>query len=179
GQARWIDAARATADALIDLFHDDAGAGFFTTGSDGEQLIARVKDVMDNATPGANTMAANALLRLDALTGEQSYRRHAEAVLAFLGPIAGQHPSAFAHLLAAVDMVDAGLTEIAVVRALPDLVAAVQGRFLPNAVLAWGEPYASPLWQDRQPGRAYVCRDYACRAPVETVEALLGQLAPP
>ena len=50
-------------------------------------------------------------------------------------------------------------------------------RYLPNAVLAWGEPYESPLWESRNVGFAYVCRDYACLAPVDTVEALVAQLS--
>ena len=49
-------------------------------------------------------------------------------------------------------------------------------RYLPRAVLAWGEQYASPLWEGRLEGKAYVCRDFACKAPVETVEALVAQL---
>ena len=69
GQARWIAAARETADALISLFWDGDGAGFFTTGRDAERLIAHSKDLLDNATPSANSTAALALLRLSALTG--------------------------------------------------------------------------------------------------------------
>ena len=58
----------------------------------------------------------------------------------------------------------------------PELVRAVQSRFLPDAVLAWGERYDSPLWEGREDGRAYVCRDYACQAPQDTVEGLRAQL---
>mgnify|MGYP006178070223 FL=1 len=54
---------------------------------------------------------------------------------------------------------------------------AVQARYLPNAVLAWGDPYPSPLFEDRKDGMAYVCRDYACQAPVSDVDSLLAQLA--
>ncbi len=53
----------------------------------------------------------------------------------------------------------------------------MHSRYLPNAVVAWGEPYDSPLWESRRDGFAYVCRDYACLAPVDTVDALVGQLA--
>jgi uncharacterized protein YyaL (SSP411 family) len=56
-------------------------------------------------------------------------------------------------------------------------VRAVQRRYLPNAVLAWGEPYASPLFEGRTEGMAYVCRDYACQAPVSGVDELVAQLA--
>ena len=71
----------------------------------------------------------------------------------------------------------AGVTEIAVVGEVPALVRAVQARYLPNAVLAWGEPYPSPLFEDRKDGMAYVCRDYACQAPVSDVDSLLAQLS--
>ena len=83
-----------------------------------------------------------------------------------LGRLAGQHPTAFGHLLAAVDLLTGGVTEIAVVGDRPDLVQEVTARYLPSAVLAWGEPYDSPLWSERRDGYAYVCRDYVCAAPV-------------
>ncbi len=177
GQRRWIDAAVATADAMLDLFWDPAEGGLFTTGSDGEALVTRAKDLLDNATPAANSLAALGLLRLAALTGDQRYREHAERVLALLGPLAGSHPLAFPELLSAVDFHQSGSTEIAVVGDRSDLVAAAQARYLPNAVLAWGEPYPSPLWEGRRDGFAYVCRDYVCLTPVDTVEALEAQLA--
>ena len=56
------------------------------------------------------------------------------------------------------------------------MVRTVQATFLPNAVLAWGERYPSPLWEGRSDGFAYVCRDYACQAPVDSADALLEQL---
>ena len=177
GQRRWIDAAVSTADAMLDLFWDAAEGGLFTTGRDGEALVTRAKDLLDNATPAANSLAAFGLLRLAALTGDQRYREHAERVLALLGPLAGSHPLAFPELLSAVDLHQSGSTEIAVVGDRPDLVAVAQSRYLPNAVLAWGEPYSSPLWEGRRDGFAYVCREYTCLAPMDTVEALETQLA--
>ena len=57
----------------------------------------------------------------------------------------------------------------------------MQSRYLPTAVLAWGEPYDSPLWEGRDrpdaAGKAFVCRDYACLAPVTEADALLEELA--
>jgi uncharacterized protein YyaL (SSP411 family) len=55
-------------------------------------------------------------------------------------------------------------------------VAAVQAQYLPNAVLAWGEPYPSPLWEGRSDGLAYVCQGYACQAPTGDIDVLVGQL---
>jgi uncharacterized protein len=176
GEARWITEARTTADALIELFRDDEHGGVFTTGRDAEALVTRPKDLMDNATPSANSLAAVALLRLAALTGEHRYREVAEEVLRLGGELAAKHPTAFGHLLAAVDLSAWGITEVVVAGDRPDLVGAVQRHHLPDAVLAWGEPYPSPLWESRSDGQAYVCRDYTCQAPVTTVEALLRSL---
>jgi uncharacterized protein len=176
GQARWLDAARSTADALLDLFWDEDRSGLFTTGSDAERLVARNKDLMDNATPSANSLAAVALLRLAALTGEERYRDRADRILRLAGPLAIQHPTAFGHLLAAVDLDVNGIDEVVVAGDRPDLVEVVHRRFLPGAVLAWGERYSSPLWEGRDDGRAYVCRNYACRLPAEDPEALAAQL---
>jgi uncharacterized protein YyaL (SSP411 family) len=177
GRARWIDEAVAVAEVLVDHFWDADLGGVYTTAADGEVLVARQKDLMDNATPSANSMAALGLLRLAALTGHQRYANLADQILRLVGNVVGQAPSAFSHLLAAAALRAAGATEIAVVGHRPDLVRAVHERFLPNAVLAWGEPYDSPLWEGRRDGHAYVCRDYACQAPVTDVDALLGQLA--
>jgi uncharacterized protein YyaL (SSP411 family) len=177
GEARWIDEARTTADALLDLFWDAQRGGVYTTGSDAEALITRNKDLMDNATPGANSLAAVGLLRLAALTGEPRYRNHAEQVLRLAGPMATRHPTAFGFLLVAIDLATHGIDEVVVAGDRPDLVDVAQRMFLPGAVLAWGERFPSPLWEGRQDGAAYVCRDYACRLPATDPATLTAQLA--
>ncbi len=176
GEARWVAVARATADVLLALFRDTEGSGFFTTGADGEVLVTRPKDLQDGATPSANSNAAWALLRLAALTGEPSYREAADEVFALLGPLAGTHPLAFAHLAAGLDLRSRGTTEVVVPGTAPDLVGVVHGRWLPDAVLAWGEPYPSPLWEGRVEGQAYVCRDFTCRLPVADPAGLAREL---
>jgi uncharacterized protein YyaL (SSP411 family) len=117
------------------------------------------------------------LARLSAVTGEPRYRNHADQILRLGAGLAAGAPSAFSYLLAAVDMRRASITEIAVAGPRPDLVAAVHQRYLPDAVLAWGERFDSPLWDERRDGFAYVCHDYACEAPTDTVDGLVALLA--
>ncbi len=176
GEARWMAEACSVADALIDLFADTTNGGFFTTGSDAERLITRSKDVLDNALPSANAVAAVALHRLSALVGEDGYREQAETVVALMADTLANHPAALCHLLWAVDLGARPVVEVAILGDRPDLVSAVHRRWLPHAVLAWGEPYASPLFTDRRDGMAYVCRDYTCAAPTGDVDELLAQL---
>jgi uncharacterized protein YyaL (SSP411 family) len=104
------------------------------------------------------------------------YQDRAEAILRLLADAAGRHPLAFGHLLAAVDLVADGVVEVAVAGEREDLVQVVQRRYLPRVVLAWGERYASPIWEGRQDGLAYVCRNFACLQPVSEPVALAEQV---
>jgi uncharacterized protein YyaL (SSP411 family) len=176
GDARWIADARSTADALVDLFWDDEGGGFFTTGSDAEALLTRPKDLQDNATPSPQSTAAIALLRLAPLVDHPRYVEIAESILALLGEVAAQHPLAFAQVLHGIEL-SAGLDEVVVTGDRPDLVEVVARGWYPAAVSSWGTPLDGPLWAGRADGKAYVCRHFACQLPATTPEELAAQLA--
>ena len=100
-EERWLDEAIALADETIERFADPERGGFFSTPADSE-LIARRKDIEDSPIPSGNSAAANGLLRLYQLTGDERYERAADSVLALLGEIAPRHPAAFGHLLQAM-----------------------------------------------------------------------------
>jgi uncharacterized protein YyaL (SSP411 family) len=176
GSARWIEEARAVADVMLDLFWDRDHGGLFTTGRDGEQLVTRDKDLQDQALPSANSTAALALLRLGALVGDPSHRERAADILRLSGQLAGRAPAAFGVLLAALDLHHSGSTEIVIAGERPDLLDVVRHRWLPNAVVAWGERFDSSLWEGRADGQAYVCRDHTCQLPASSPEELAAQL---
>jgi uncharacterized protein YyaL (SSP411 family) len=176
GEASWIAEAQATADTLLDHFWDPGEGGLFTTPDDGEQLIARQKDLFDNATPSANSTAAVALYRLAALTGESRYANHADRILQLVGPMLSRAASGFGNALAALVLRTRGIKEVAVVGDRPDLLTVVRERWRPDVVLAWGEPYPSPLWESRRDGLAYVCEHFTCQAPQDTPDGLRAHL---
>jgi uncharacterized protein YyaL (SSP411 family) len=180
GRQRWLAEAVSTADELLRLFWDSSG-GIFTTGSDAEALLVRPRETTDGATPSASGSAALVLLQLEALTGDARWGDQARSILDALGPVAGRAPVAFGQLLAAVHLDAVGPTEVVITGDRPDLVSTVQRRFLPEVVLAWGEPADGPLWEGRDEegddGRAYVCRGYVCEAPLRDASSLASALA--
>ncbi len=177
GQAVWLAEASVTADGLLELFWDETNGGVFTSGNDAPALVARQKDLFDNASPSANSNAAIALARLGALTAERRYTDAAESIITLLAGPLTQHPTAFTHLLGAVSFMQGPSAEVVIVGDRPDLVGVVHERYLPNTVLAWGEPSPSPLWEGRQPNLAYVCENFTCKQPTSTPEELLAQLS--
>jgi uncharacterized protein len=188
---RWFDAARETADQMIERFGDSELGGFFSTAEDGEKLIARRKDLDDHPIPSGNSAAAFGLLRLAALTGEHEYERHAVGVLRLLHRPAARQPQALAHLLQVLSFHLSPVREVALaspagdggVEALGDLAAVVRSAYRPNVVLAGGpEGTDRPeLMLERRAvdGRpaAYVCENFTCRAPVTDPKDLAAALA--
>lgn len=182
---RWFAEAQQLADVVLARFRADDG-GFFDTSDDHEALIVRPRNLQDNATPAGNSIMARGLMRLAAYTGDADYADAARSALRMLTSAMREYPLAFGEALSAVDMLVAGLAEIAVVgdpaqketRALIDVV---HKRYWPNAIVALSpEPQGSsaviPLLSDRIQMRdaptAYVCRHFACKLPVTTPEAL-------
>jgi uncharacterized protein YyaL (SSP411 family) len=182
----WLSEARRVADELLRLFHDDDHGAFFTTGADAESLIVRPKDYQDNATPAENSLAANGLLRLAALTGEARYEAPAAGVLRLLGPVLSEHATSFAYLLGALERLVTPPLEVAIVADENGaaLRREVSGRLLPASVSVAAAPGTgadyTPLLADRAlvdgKATAYVCEHFACRHPVTTPEELRTQL---
>jgi len=176
GEARWIEAARRTADTMLDWYWDAEQGGLFTTAEDRHSLVVRQKDLLDNATPSANSSAAHGLMRLSALTGESRYQNHADRILQLLGTVIERAPGGTSNALSAIELRHRGFVELAIIGDAPDLVRVAHLLWRPDLVLAWGEPYESPLWEGRTAGRAYLCREYVCDAPVDTPEALYEKI---
>lgn len=177
GKAIWVSRAIEVAEQLTNDYWDVNNGGLFTVATDTEQLIVRQKDLLDNATPSANSTAAIALHRLGTLTGNQKFTQYADSILRLFTRIVAASPSAFGNLLHCVYLKQKGSIEVVVTGDRPELVETVKRLWLPTAVLAFGQPFDSPLWRDRRPGFAYVCRDYACNSPITTVQQLHEALA--
>src|SRR6202022_4279039 len=81
--------------------------------------------------------AALGLLRLAALSGESAYEDAALGAIRLAQDIAPRYPSAFGHLLCAIDFHTAGVREVALVGpALDPLLDVVRERYRPHIVVA-------------------------------------------
>jgi uncharacterized protein YyaL (SSP411 family) len=181
GDARWLERAAEMADQLLALFEDAEAGGLFTTGSDAERLLVRPRELYDNVTPSALSVAVGALARLAALLDRGEFEEAAHRLLSSAAGLVRAAPTAVPALAAAADGLLGGIVQV-VVTDRPDLQRHFAGRFLPRTVLAWsGAPASppssiSPLLTGKQPGFAYVCRAGACRLPAATIEQMDEEL---
>ena len=191
--AQWLAAARDLADIMINEFRDDKG-GFYDTGKTHERLVIRPKDVMDNAVPSGNSMAALALQRLGAYLDEKRYKDEAYRTLQLLGNTMGQQPRAFGNWLVALDWWLTPTTEFALVgdaNGVEPFVHEIYSRFLPNKIVAQAasdeeatqQADLIPLMRHRtamdgQP-TAYLCRNFVCQRPVSSPKELAAQIKSP
>jgi uncharacterized protein len=177
GELRWLREAHRLALLAVDLFGDDELGGFFLTPADGEQLVARQKDLDDNPTPSGNSMLAFVLLRLARIWGDDELERKAVGVLRLVRDVIPRAPSAFGWALCALDLHLSPPREVAIVGGPDsDVAKAALHTLDANAVVAFGPADDVPLLAGKTlvEGRAavYVCERFACRAPV-TDPALL------
>jgi len=171
GDLRWLLEARRLALRAVALFSDDTHGGFFLAPADGEQLVARRKDLEDNPTPSGNGMLAHVLLRLSRIWGDDELERRAADALRLVRDALPRAPSAFGWTLCALDLYLATPRELAIVGPPASEVAraALRG-FDPDAVVAFGPSEEVPLLAGKGlvEGRpaVYVCERFACRAPI-------------
>ncbi len=188
-EPRLFAEARALADAILARFWNEREGGFYMTSDDGHtELISRPKELFDNAVPSGNSTAVDVLLRLAALSGENSYAERAERTLQGLTGIVQRAPSGFGRALAAMEFALSTPTEVAIAGDLEGaadaLLQVVNGAYRPNVVTAVTRPGALEAGiallegRDRVDGQAaaYVCERFACRRPVTTPDDLAREL---
>lgn len=185
GATKYLHEAIRLADLMIAEFWDQNAGGFYFTGKSHEQLVMRSKDFYDNATPSGNSVAADVLLKLAAITGDEKYERYSVALLEIIAPQIVRYAPAFGRVLSAMDFYLNSTKEIVVVGEKGSgLEKEVWRRYLPNkiVILAGAEPDESiPLLKGRTMinggPTAYVCENYVCQKPSTTVGELAEHLS--
>ena len=148
--------------------------GYFLTASDAEGLVVRPAATFDDASPNPNSLAAQNLLRLAALTGDAQWRDHADRL--FEGVLAGAADNLLSHA-ALLNALDLRLNAAEIVVTGPAhaqfAAAALQLPFLNRIVLR--APSAGALAQNHPAqakiaaapaSAAFVCVGETCSLPV-------------
>ena len=186
---RWAIELQARQDELF--WDEQDGAWFSTTGTDPSVLL-RLKEDYDGAEPAASSVAALNVLVLAHLTGDDQYRQKAARTLARYGPRAGAAGRVIPMMMCALSHWHSPSMQVVVVggadaEAVRGLEQEIAGHYLPFAVHVPVDPDRNqqalkellPFVDGMQPhggGAAYVCREFTCKQPVSSVDALRAEL---
>lgn len=187
GNPSYVVVARVLADAMIARFQDVHEGGFFFAPDDGETLIARTKDVYDQAVPSGTSMAALLCQRLGEILDER-YLEPALRQVAAVSSAAIDNPMGLGKSVAVLDRMGRGTVDVVLVGEQSNAVAqamadAVFRRYLPHRNMVWVDPSLPGSVENVQrigsdkPAvdenvTAYVCRNRTCSLPVTTVQEL-------
>jgi len=179
GEVKYLVEAKRLAELMITEFWDEENGGFFFTSNDHEELIVRNKDLYDNATPSGNSVAADVLLRLAKLLGDEKYERFAVTVLRLVASQLKRYPQGFGRALSAMEFHLSSTKEIAVIGERGnEMECEILKKYLPDAVVvlssdAQADSTVIPLLKDRgridDKATAYVCENYVCKRPLTNV----------
>jgi hypothetical protein len=190
-EMEWLEMAARLTRKQMELFEDREGGGFFSA-PEASDLVLQVKEDYDGAEPSGNSVAAMNLLRLARMTGRGEFREAAERTLSAFSSKLDAAPSALPQMLAACTFLLGAPREVVLVgdrrgQDTAALIGELHSRFTPNQVallvdspearrkLAEGIPAIESMGMVQGCATAYVCRDYACQAPVFEAEKL-GEL---
>lgn len=166
--------------SLLELFWDNVNGGLFLYGSDSEQLIARPREGYDGATPSANSVAANNLIRLARLTGDTGLEEKALHIIKAFSHSIEDYPAGFSHMLNAVIMLETKGNEVIVAgkpeEGATELINVLRQGFRPFTVtmhynkgmddLVELIPFLSDYTTVEDRAAAYVCKNFTCSRPV-------------
>ena len=185
-QIKWLQEAMRLADKMIELFWDDSSGGFFFNGKDSsENIIVKIKEAYDGATPSGNSVGALALLKLGVFSERDEYReKGVKTIMSFFGRIES-NPMAHSHMLSAVDFHLRGSREIIVAGSdanlRSDMLHEIWRRYIPNKVLALSGKAVEktiPMVKGKigTPVSVYVCENFVCKRPVTKLKELTAML---
>jgi uncharacterized protein len=104
GQGAFLDRALAWQFAL-DRDYADADTGtYYLTAADAEGLVIRPAATTDEATPNHNAVAAQNLIRLAMLAGDDAWRDKADQLIAAIAPVVAENLYMHMALLNAIDL---------------------------------------------------------------------------
>ena len=161
GEDRYLHDAKRIFDTCLEHFWDTDGWGFFDT--EGEVIGLRLKGIEDIPRPSPNALAVIVLLKLAAISGDETYRSYAEDSLKAFIPGADAMSIHGGYFFCALE---------AYFRMLKLEVHTAPGSDIAEAARAAYYPYSVIAYSDTGEDAIIPCAGTTCYQPIETAQAL-------
>jgi hypothetical protein len=186
---RWLEWALALQERQDTLFWDETEGGWFSTTGTDPSVLLRMKEEYDGAEPGASSISVMNLLTLSHLVEAPAMNKKIERTLKLFGLRLEQLGRGVPMMGAALSTYWAGPAQVIIVdgEGVGPLKQTLANRYAPftfalelsatqQAALAGTLPLVAAMRPVGGEAAAYVCRNFACRAPVHTADGLEKEL---
>ncbi|MFQ5440331.1 MAG: thioredoxin domain-containing protein [Nitrosopumilaceae archaeon] len=166
---------------LIDHFWDKEHNSFFMTSDNHESLIIRPKSNYDLSLPSGNSVSCYVLLRLFHLTQERKFFEISTKIMETQAQMATENPFGFGFLLNTIYMYLQKPLEITVLNNIDTKITNFLTRsFLPESIMVSinntqqyealsNYSFFTGKSFDSNSTKVFVCRDFVCSLPLETI----------
>jgi uncharacterized protein YyaL (SSP411 family) len=181
----WLEWAIQLQHRQDELFRDEQDGGWFSTTGRDRSVLLRMKEDYDGAEPTASSVSVMNLIVLSHLVDNPAWSGEIERTLRLFAPKLEQTGRAVPMMAAALSAYLAGVQQVVLVGGAgrAELARAIARRYLPfvftielnderRGALAATMPFVAAMTAGDTGVAAYVCRDFACQAPVGDAAAL-------
>jgi len=184
----WLDWAMKLQETQNKLFWDEKNGGYYNSRADEKSIVLRMKEDHDGAEPSNNSVSAVNLIRLSRMTGRASYAEQAEDIFEAFPMQLAKAPISVPQLCVALDLAISKPMQVILVGETDtpharDMMRVLHESFHPRTVSMYLTQKAAPFFHEKleytkdmkvidNKLTAYVCENYTCKLPVNSVEEL-------
>lgn len=186
--ATWIEWADILQKRQNELFWDSQNFGYFTAPADDDSIILRLKEDQDGAEPSGNSVSSLNLLKLASYTENSDYKAMAGQIFSAYKETLERFPVALPEMTNG--LMYFGPSPVQIIISGPEneektqaLIQAVHGALLPFKILIRACENQKDSFVNQKleilrniptdQSKAYLCKNFACSAPVESPDDLM------
>jgi uncharacterized protein YyaL (SSP411 family) len=182
--SKYLELASQLGSYLIDHFWDDTNNSFFMTSDSHEPLIIRPKSNYDLSLPSGNSVSCFVMLRLFHLSQEQKFLEITTKIMESQAQMAAENPFGFGFLLNTIYTYLEKPLEITILNdSNKDMYEFLTKSFLPESIMIsinnskqldalTKYPFFAGKNFDSDKTSVFVCKDFACSLPLQTIDDL-------
>ena len=172
----------------LKYFWDDQEKAFFFVPITENNLLIKNRNEFDNVIPAGNSVSIGNLLTLYQFTGNDHFKEIALQAVSSCADKIQKSPLGFSYLLSVLEAELAKPKEIVISgrrekENFDKFVSEIWATFFPNKIIAWANPQFQrnndqvaswPIFAGKfsDDNRVYICEDYSCQAPIDTLDGL-------
>lgn len=181
---KFIKFAIELTDKANELFFDNESGGYYETEENKNDILIRIKEIYDGAEPSGNSIMIENLIRLDFSSDNKLYREKAMKSLEFFYKEIESNPFSYPQAIFSLQLYLNTFYEIIIpgnIEIGKEFLNIINNEYIPGKILLNANKKSSEIFgklktYNTNENKVYICYDYKCEKPIESIEELKEKL---